>query len=56
VVLESREKEQAFDGIVKNPVIAFPVKKRINTELFIERMATLYILTSWIRNNINKRG
>jgi len=27
----------------KNPVMAFPIKKRINTELFIERKQGFYI-------------
>jgi len=27
---------------VRNPVMTFPVKKRINMESFIERMAALY--------------
>jgi len=27
----------------KNPVIPFPIKKRINTELFIDRKQGLYV-------------
>jgi len=33
-----------------NPVITFPGKKRINTELFIYRMAALYMLNVWMKN------
>jgi len=29
------------EGSCENPVMTFPIKKRINTELFIDRMATL---------------
>jgi len=41
VVLWSRE----CVGIraYKNPVMTFPIKKRINTELMIGRMAALYL-------------
>jgi len=39
----------------KNPVMTLPVKKRINTELFIDRTTALYILVSRIKDEINKR-
>jgi len=35
---------------MQNPVMTFPIKKRINTELFIERRPALYILNSDPKN------
>jgi len=32
-----------------NPMVTFPTKKRINTQLFIDRTATLYIGDTQIR-------
>jgi len=37
-----------------NPVMAFQIKKRINTELFIDRTAALYIGETQIRVVINE--
>jgi len=36
-----------------NPVMTFPIKKRINTELFIDRMAALYKGETLIRVGTN---
>jgi len=41
---------------IENPVMAFPIKKRINTELFIDRKATLYILTGGNENEGQREG
>jgi len=30
--------------------MAFPIKKRINTELFIDRTAAVHMLETWIRH------
>jgi len=38
----------------ENPVMTFPIKKRVNTELFIYRMAALYIAESWVRDMTNE--
>jgi len=34
----------------ENPVMTFPIKRRINTKLFIDRMQKLYITIGGIRN------
>jgi len=34
---------------VRNPVMTFPIKKRIYAELFIDERAALYIGENWIR-------
>jgi len=39
---------------MSNQVLIFPIKKRIITELFIDRMATLYIEETRIRNGTNE--
>jgi len=33
-----------------NPVMPFPIEKRINTELYIDKMAALYIVDGQIKN------
>jgi len=33
----------------ENPVVIFPIRKRINTELFMDRMAALYLGETPIR-------
>jgi len=40
--------------LCENPVMTFPIKKIIDTKLFIGRAAALYILISRIRDEINK--
>jgi len=42
------------ERMCENPMMTFPIKKRIHTELFIDRTAALYILESWIRDTIHK--
>jgi len=37
-------------GMQASPVMTFPIKKRINTELFIDRMAALYVVDGRIKN------
>jgi len=37
-----------------NQVTTFPIKKRINTELFIDRTATLYMVETQIREEITE--
>jgi len=32
-----------LEKMIENPVMTFPIKKRINTELFIERRAEIYM-------------
>jgi len=34
----------------ENPVTTFPIKKRSNTDLFIDKMAALYIVDGRIKN------
>jgi len=36
--------------ILANPKVTFPIKKRINTELFIDGKHELYIHKRWIKN------
>jgi len=38
------------DEICGNPVMTFPIQKRINAELFIDRTAAQYILEIQIRD------
>jgi len=40
---------------VKNPVMTFPLKERINTERYIEGTEALYIPKTQIRDGINGR-
>jgi len=38
-------------------VVTFPIKKRINTELFVDRMAAFYVVDGWIKDeNVVGRG
>jgi len=34
----------------ENPVMTFPIKKRINTELFIDKSAALFMLNGECKN------
>jgi len=38
---------------MQNPVITFPIKERINTELFIDKTAALYIVDGRIKEGVN---
>jgi len=41
----------------ENPVMTFPIKKRINTELFIDKRASLYIQKRGARKiRTNEKG
>jgi len=42
-----------LEKMSENPVMSFPIKKRINTELFIDRNAELYI-QEWEPNFLEK--
>jgi len=42
------------DDIWSNPMMAFPIKVRINTELFINRTAALYIGQTRIRDGADQ--
>jgi len=44
------------NGLSENPVFTFPIKKRINTGLFIGRMALLSIGETRISNTYNRDG
>jgi len=49
-VLWSGEPVYGLDECVcENPVMTLPIKKRISTELFINRTEALYIGVIWIR-------
>jgi len=37
-----------------NPVMTFPIKKRINNELFIDRTAAIYNLNGRIKNVVRE--
>jgi len=43
-----------FICIDKNPLMIFPTKKRIHTELFIDKMAALYKGETWFRVATNE--
>jgi len=53
MVLWSEERMCEGWVCLENPVMTFPIKKRINTELFIERMAALFLrFTSiWVKTS-----
>jgi len=53
-VLWSEESSQDGSWKNENPVMSFPIKRRINTDLFIDRMAALYLVESWIRHRTNE--
>jgi len=36
--------------ILANPIMTFPIKKIINTELFIDRKYELYMHKGWVKN------
>jgi len=38
-----------IENVHENPVMTFPIKLRINTELFIDRLVALYIGETLIR-------
>jgi len=50
----SGERECWVERTCGNPEMTFPIKKRINTELFNERTAALYIRKTLIREVTNK--
>jgi len=41
------------DRTCGNPVTMFPIKKRINAELLIDRMAAFYIVETQLRFSTN---
>jgi len=41
-------------NVCENPTMTFTIKKSINMELFIDRMAALYIVDGWIRVGTNE--
>jgi len=41
-------------NMCESPVMTFPIKKRINTELFIDRTAALNIKENWIREETSE--
>jgi len=43
-----------WENVCENPVVTLPKKKRINTELFIDRTAALNIGEIWIRVATNE--
>jgi len=44
------------ESVCENPVMTVPIKKRINTELFIERTAAFYIGETRIREVTEMTG
>jgi len=43
-----------YERVMKNPVKTLAIKKKISTELFIERTAFLYSGETWIRVMTNE--
>jgi len=46
--------ERDSECLLENPEMTFPIKKRIITELFVERTAAFFIGETKIRDTINE--